>query len=299
MDNWNPLTDTVPIHSWIHPWLLLLQGRLEPLYPPIRSKLANALQRWHPSDTSARLILQPWKDVFTPGAWEAFMVKNIIPKLGMYFFSDIQCMKCIVFHPCPFGFSSCDISMFLLQPCVWKNWLSTLTSSKWSHLIGWWTGRECCPPPALCPCWTKTSFQSGYKSVATLSFLSLCYEYGHASMLTLKFSYFCVTRSCVCGWIALTMTKSSNGTWAGKVCLAISCFHKWWLRRSLMRLWTSWTVQCLLAGVSIAPYLSKETIIPVSVFQMYTDIKMWRIHSFSLHSQVDIFNLERGRISPI
>lgn len=73
----------MPIHSWIHPWLPLLQSRLEPLYPPIRSKLSNALQRWHPSDASARLILQPWKDVFTPGAWEAFMVKNIIPKLGM------------------------------------------------------------------------------------------------------------------------------------------------------------------------------------------------------------------------
>ncbi|XP_062872018.1 tuftelin-interacting protein 11 [Trichomycterus rosablanca] len=83
VDNWNPLTDTVPIHSWIHPWLPLMQVRLEPLYPPIRSKLANALQRWHPSDPSARLILQPWKDVFTPGAWEAFMVKNIVPKLAL------------------------------------------------------------------------------------------------------------------------------------------------------------------------------------------------------------------------
>ncbi|CAB1322050.1 unnamed protein product [Coregonus sp. 'balchen'] len=83
VDSWNPLTDTVPIHSWLHPWLPLLQSRLEPLYPPIRSKLANALQRWHPSDGSARLILQPWRDVFTPGAWEAFMVKNIIPKLAL------------------------------------------------------------------------------------------------------------------------------------------------------------------------------------------------------------------------
>uniref|UniRef100_A0A8C7PQF1 GCF C-terminal domain-containing protein n=1 Tax=Oncorhynchus mykiss TaxID=8022 RepID=A0A8C7PQF1_ONCMY len=77
--SWNPLTDSVPIHTW----LPLLQSRLEPLYPSIRSKLANALQRWHPSDGSARLILQPWRDVFTPGAWEAFMVKNIIPKLAL------------------------------------------------------------------------------------------------------------------------------------------------------------------------------------------------------------------------
>lgn len=83
VDNWNPLTDTVPIHSWIHPWLPLMQVRLEPLYSPIRNKLASALQKWHPSDGSAKLILQPWKDVFTPGSWEAFMVKNIVPKLAL------------------------------------------------------------------------------------------------------------------------------------------------------------------------------------------------------------------------
>ncbi|KAM9301513.1 tuftelin-interacting protein 11 [Gastrophryne carolinensis] len=83
VESWNPLTDTVPIHSWIHPWLPLMKARLEPLYSPIRNKLANALQKWHPSDSSAKLILQPWKDVFTPGSWEAFMMKNIVPKLGM------------------------------------------------------------------------------------------------------------------------------------------------------------------------------------------------------------------------
>ncbi|XP_006007268.1 tuftelin-interacting protein 11 [Latimeria chalumnae] len=83
VENWNPLTDTVPIHSWIHPWLPLMQARLESLYSPIRSKLSSALQKWHPSDSSAKLILQPWKEVFTPGSWEAFMVKNIVPKLGM------------------------------------------------------------------------------------------------------------------------------------------------------------------------------------------------------------------------
>ena len=82
VESWNPLTDTVPIHSWVHPWLPLMQARLEPLYSPIRSKLASALQKWHPRDSSAKLILQPWKDVFTPGSWEAFMVKNIVPKLG-------------------------------------------------------------------------------------------------------------------------------------------------------------------------------------------------------------------------
>lgn len=140
MDNWNPLTDTVPIHSWIHPWLPLLLSRLEPLYPPIRSKLASALQRWHPSDTSARLILQPWKDVFTPGAWEAFMVKNIIPKLGMCSQTHVTPIQSI--HVCypatgiPSGVSLCGILCLPLQLCVWKSWLLTLTNSSWNHFTG-------------------------------------------------------------------------------------------------------------------------------------------------------------------
>ena len=24
VENWNPLTDTMPIHSWLHPWLPLM-----------------------------------------------------------------------------------------------------------------------------------------------------------------------------------------------------------------------------------------------------------------------------------
>ena len=85
VENWNPLTDTIPIHAWIHPWLPLMgPTRLEPLYAPIRQKLGNALQRWHPSDPSAKLILRPWKEVFSAGSWEAFTVKHILRKLGVF-----------------------------------------------------------------------------------------------------------------------------------------------------------------------------------------------------------------------
>lgn len=83
VENWNPLTDTMPIHAWLHPWLPLMGDKLEPLYAPIRHKLANALNNWHPSDTSAKVILQPWMKVFKPGHSEAFLVKNILPKLAM------------------------------------------------------------------------------------------------------------------------------------------------------------------------------------------------------------------------
>ncbi|XP_029915846.1 tuftelin-interacting protein 11 [Myripristis murdjan] len=150
VDNWNPLTDTVPIHSWLHPWLPLLQSRLEPLYPPIRSKLANALQRWHPSDGSARLILQPWKDVFTPGAWEAFMVKNIIPKLAL-------CLGELVINPHqqqmePFhwvmdweGMLSPSSLVSLLDKNFFPKWLQVLcswlsNSPNYEEITKWYLG---------------------------------------------------------------------------------------------------------------------------------------------------------------
>lgn len=81
VDSWDPTTDPVPIHSWIHPWLPLMsmfliavfhcfkcvhvatEERLELLYVPIRCKLATALTNWHPSDESALIILQPWVKV--------------------------------------------------------------------------------------------------------------------------------------------------------------------------------------------------------------------------------------------
>lgn len=150
VDNWNPLTDTVPIHSWIHPWLPLLQSRLEPLYPPIRSKLSNALQRWHPSDASARLILQPWKDVFTPGAWEAFLVKNIIPKLAL-------CLEELVINPHqqqmePFnwvmdweGMLSPSSLVSLLEKNFFPKWLQVLcswlsNSPNYEEITKWYLG---------------------------------------------------------------------------------------------------------------------------------------------------------------
>ncbi|XP_005104240.1 tuftelin-interacting protein 11 [Aplysia californica] len=83
VENWNPLTDTTPIHCWLHPWLPLMGEKLEPLYAPIRHKIANALTSWHPSDGSAKIILEPWHGVFRPGHMSAFLVKNILPKLEL------------------------------------------------------------------------------------------------------------------------------------------------------------------------------------------------------------------------
>lgn len=43
--------------------VLALGAKLEPLYGPIRYKMALALSNWHPSDKSAHKILEPWVEV--------------------------------------------------------------------------------------------------------------------------------------------------------------------------------------------------------------------------------------------
>lgn len=58
-------------------------NRLETVYPIIRHKLTNALVNWHPSDRSARLMLLPWHKVFSKADMDAFLIKNILPKLQL------------------------------------------------------------------------------------------------------------------------------------------------------------------------------------------------------------------------
>lgn len=51
------------------------------VYPTLRQKLSVALNAWHPSDNSAQLMLQPWINVFQKSYMDAFLIKNIVPKL--------------------------------------------------------------------------------------------------------------------------------------------------------------------------------------------------------------------------
>ncbi|XP_017783824.1 PREDICTED: septin-interacting protein 1 isoform X2 [Nicrophorus vespilloides] len=93
VSSWDPLTDTIPVHTWVHPWIPLLDKRLEVhIYPIIQEKLGTALASWHPSDGSAKFILRPWQRVLPEGSFVTFLVKHIVPKLQL-------CMQSLAINP--------------------------------------------------------------------------------------------------------------------------------------------------------------------------------------------------------
>ncbi|KAG0173477.1 Tuftelin-interacting protein 11 [Apophysomyces sp. BC1034] len=83
VSDWDPRNDPEMIHTWLHPWLPILQAwRLADIFTNVRHKLAVVLRQWHPSDESAYHIITPWRDVWTPSQLESFLIKTILPRLS-------------------------------------------------------------------------------------------------------------------------------------------------------------------------------------------------------------------------
>ncbi|CAL8071986.1 unnamed protein product [Calicophoron daubneyi] len=83
--SWNPLTDTVPIHTWLHPWLPWFGGaeRLSAVHDAVLQKLGMCFNNWHPSDGSAHSVLTPWRSVVPVSSMVAFLNRHVVPKLGL------------------------------------------------------------------------------------------------------------------------------------------------------------------------------------------------------------------------
>ncbi|THD24298.1 Tuftelin-interacting protein 11 [Fasciola hepatica] len=85
VSSWNPLTDTIPIHTWLHPWLPWFGGaeRLSAVHEIVLQKLGLCLNNWHPSDGSAHSVLLPWRSVVSVAAMSAFLNRHVLPKLSL------------------------------------------------------------------------------------------------------------------------------------------------------------------------------------------------------------------------
>ena len=158
---WDPRSDSVPIHTWLHPWLPWLQDRLQSVFPAIRMKLQVALAAWHPTDRSARAILLPWKDVFPATSMNAFLTKNIVPKLEA---------ALAALPICPAGQ---DLTVWravmewadlmpplqlaaMLAQCFFPRWLQVLagwlnSTPNYEEVVAWYGGWKSSLPSSLLP----------------------------------------------------------------------------------------------------------------------------------------------------
>ena len=78
---WDPLSDPIPSHAWLHPWLPYLSDEMKDLYPMVRGKLASALQMWQGWDVSAHEVLKPWHRVWEKRDWDVLLGRCIVPPL--------------------------------------------------------------------------------------------------------------------------------------------------------------------------------------------------------------------------
>lgn len=136
VSDWNPRTDPILIHTWVHPWFPTLKAwRLAELFTNIRYKLSVVLRQWHPSDESALHIITPWKDVWTPEQLETFTTKAILPKLSMVLRDEFevnprdQNMEGLIW---------CLAWKSLFSDTVFGQLLQNEFFNKWHHVLQKW-----------------------------------------------------------------------------------------------------------------------------------------------------------------
>lgn len=139
VNEWDPLTDIIPIHIWILPWAAILGSKMEGnVYKTICEKLSKALRAWNPEDRSALGMIKPWKNVFREEEMQMFLHKNIAPKLE-------HRMTEMVFNPI-----QQDLEIFnqvwewneLLSSLVMANILDKYFFPKWMQTLVLWLNQS-------------------------------------------------------------------------------------------------------------------------------------------------------------
>jgi tuftelin-interacting protein 11 len=139
VNEWDPLTDIVPIHTWILPWTKILGSKLEEsVYKTICDKLSRAFRAWHPQDRSALAMIKPWKNVFREENLQMFLHKNVVPKLEFR-------MNEIVLNPL-----QQDLEIFnqvwewseILSPLVMASIMDKYFFPKWMQTLVLWLNQS-------------------------------------------------------------------------------------------------------------------------------------------------------------
>eukprot|EP01104_Vermistella_antarctica_P015839 TRINITY_DN5285_c0_g1_i2.p1 TRINITY_DN5285_c0_g1~~TRINITY_DN5285_c0_g1_i2.p1 ORF type:complete len:452 (+),score=93.94 TRINITY_DN5285_c0_g1_i2:209-1564(+) len=149
---WDPRTDVVPVHEWLLPWVPFIgEEKMSSICAgSVRQKIGLCLAQWHPSDPSARAMLQPWVDVFPPIKMDELLVKCIIPKLDQALSNivinplnqDIAPVECVLVWA---DLLSVGRVVSLFDRCFFPNWLKVLkqwlaSGPDFEEVTNWYRG---------------------------------------------------------------------------------------------------------------------------------------------------------------
>ncbi|KAF9240731.1 TFP11-domain-containing protein [Melanogaster broomeanus] len=83
VSEWNPKSNTVPLRSFVFPWLPHLGLRVEDVLDDARRKIKSILRSWVATDGLIQ-DLAVWRDVFDSANWDSLLLKYIVPKLASH-----------------------------------------------------------------------------------------------------------------------------------------------------------------------------------------------------------------------
>ena len=113
VEAWDPSTDPVPLHEWLHPWLPELSSFMEQtMYPVIVRKLNVSLSKWDARDGSAHALLHPWRTCFSEAQRENVAQTRLLPVLSQLVSSSFK-----------MGPGQQDTDDVLHAVLVWHDWV--------------------------------------------------------------------------------------------------------------------------------------------------------------------------------
>jgi tuftelin-interacting protein 11 len=160
-EQWDPRSDPVPVHQWLHPWLPVVGNlSLTSVHDIVRRKLASVLTQWYPSDASALIVLMPWREAFGPKHFEQLLLQSIVPKLVMCVREMLVSFVVQGVEPLLWLFAWADvlpetISIAILEAEFFPKWQSILSqwlfsgTADYTLITQWYMAWKALFPPKL------------------------------------------------------------------------------------------------------------------------------------------------------
>ncbi|KAJ3333619.1 Tuftelin-interacting protein 11 [Blyttiomyces sp. JEL0837] len=131
----DPLTDKLPLHTWLFPWLPVLREHFAEFHDPVRRKLSMALTKWHPRQPWALQMLRPWLEVLPESDTTPLLTKSVLTALVSVLRLEFKINPAAQDNtPLLWVLEWCD----LIPPHLFSHLLETEFFPKWIHVLWAW-----------------------------------------------------------------------------------------------------------------------------------------------------------------